>query len=453
MLGVSGPTHAAGVGLVPRLSHSTRMAMPILDELEQRGLIQSVTEPEELGKLLAGGSVPFYCGYDPSASSLHFGNLVPTTMVARLQKAGHKPYLLVGGATGMIGDPSGKSDERQLLDKETLGANVERFREQLRPFVDFEGPNGAVLVNNLDWFEPIGYIDFLRDVGKHLTVNYMAAKDSVRTRLEDREQGISYTEFSYMLLQAYDYVHLANTHGCRLQVGGSDQWGNITAGIELSRKMGGERAQLYGMTVPLLLDASGQKMGKTSGGTRVWLDPELTSPYAFYQYWLNTEDGDVDRFLRMFSWRELGEIAELVEAHAEKPHERLGQKTLAEDLTCWVHGREAYTRAVAASRVMFGGSLDELGDRDLEPLLADVPSSELPRNELEAGIPLVDLLHRAELAKSKGEARRLLTGGGVYLNNVREADAERTVTLADLGTETMIVLRSGKKRYHILRTR
>jgi tyrosyl-tRNA synthetase len=307
-------------------------------------------------------------------------------------------------------------------------------------------------VNNADWFAPIGFLQFLRDVGKHLTVNYMTAKDSVRSRLEDRDQGISYTEFSYMLLQAYDFVHLARTQGCRLQVGGSDQWGNITAGIELARKMGGV-PQLYGLTAPLLLDAKGEKMGKTSSGTRIWLDPERTSPYAFYQYWLNTEDVDVDRFLRLFSWRTLDEIAEIVAAHTEAPQRRLGQKALAEDMTVWVHGADAHRRAVAASQVMFGGSLDELSDADLEPLLADVPSSELERGSLEAGVELVELLVQAALAKSKGEARRLVSGGGVYINNIRESDPTRTLKVSDLGTETMIVLRSGKKKYHIVRCR
>lgn len=428
-------------------------ALPILDELDARGLLQDVTDRAELGKLLAAGCVPFYVGYDPTATSLHVGNLVPTTILARLQRAGHKPYVLVGGATGMIGDPSGKSDERQLLDTDTLAENVARIRAQLEPFVDFgSGENAGVMVNNADWFRGIGYLEFLRDVGKHLTVNYMTAKESVRARLEDRDQGISYTEFSYMLLQAYDFVHLATAHGCRLQAGGSDQWGNITAGVELARKMGG-RPPLFGMTAPLLLDSSGQKMGKTSAGNRVWLDPALTSPYAFYQYWLNVDDADVDRLLRIFSWRPLDEIASLAAEHTAAPAKRLGQRALAEDVTRWVHGADALRRAQAASQVMFGGSLAELSDADLQPLLTDLPSSELPRTELEAGIPLVDLLARDDvaLAKSKGAARRLLSGGGVYVNNIRVTEADRVLGPADLGTETMIVLRAGKKSYHIVR--
>ncbi len=427
------------------------MSKGILEELKARGLVQATTDEAELAKALDSGCVPFYAGYDPTATSLHIGSLVPTTLLARLQKAGHKPIILVGGATGMIGDPSGRSDERSLLDADTLAENLAGNRRQLEPFVEFsDAANGAMVVNNADWFASIGYIDFLRDVGKHLTVNYMTAKDSVKSRLNDRDQGISYTEFSYMLLQAYDFAHLAKHHGCRLQVGGSDQWGNITAGIELARKMNGQSG-LFGLTAPLLLDSKGEKMGKTSKGTRIWLDPARTSPYAFYQYWLNAEDADVDRFLRMFSWRTLEEIAALVAAHTESPHQRLGQKALAEDLTTWVHGADALRRAQAASQVMFGGTLEDLSDADLEPLLADLPSSQISRSQLDEGIELCDLLHSTALAKSKGEARRLVAGGGVYVNNIRENDPTRQLGASDLGTETMIVVRSGKKNYHIVR--
>jgi tyrosyl-tRNA synthetase len=425
---------------------------PILDELRQRGLLQDVTAPEELGQLLAQGEVPFYIGFDPTGTSLHAGSLVPIITMARLQRAGHKPYAVVGGATGMVGDPSGKSEERNLLDQATLERNVEAIRGQLARFLDFEGgSNRAVMVNNHDWLGPVGYLDFLRDIGKHLTINYMMAKESVRARLNDREQGISYTEFSYMLLQAYDFVVLARRHGVKLQAGGSDQWGNITAGIELYRKLDG--GHLYGFTAPLLLDSRGEKMGKTAAGTRVWLDAELTSPYAFYQYWYNVEDADVARLLRMFSWRTLDEIAALEEAHANKPEERTAQRTLAEDLTTFVHGEEATRRARAASQVIFGGSLESLSDRDLEPLLNDVPSSELPRGELERGVGLVDLLAKTGLAPSKGAARRLVTGGGVYVNNLRASDAARILGVGDLGTETMMVLRAGKKNYHLVRVR
>ncbi len=423
----------------------------ILPELEARGLVQDSTDREELGKLLAGERVTFYVGYDPTAVSLHAGNLVPVVIQARLQQAGHRPIMVVGGATGMVGDPSGKSAERNLVDLEQIAANAAAVRGQLGRFLDFgDGPGQAIMVNNHDWLGAQSYLGFLRDVGKHLSINYMIAKESVRARLEDREQGISYTEFSYMLLQAYDFVHLAREHGCRLQVGGSDQWGNITAGIELARRMGVAHG-LHGLTAPLLLDSSGEKMGKTSTGNRVWLDPALTSPYAFYQYWLNVADADVGRLLRIFSWRPVDEIDELARAQSATPESRSAQKALAEEITTWVHGVEAARRAIAASAVMFGGSLENLRDADLEPLLADVPSTTMPRRELADGIPLVDLLARVELAASKGAARRLVQQGGVYLNNLRVTDATHAVTAADLGTETMLVLRAGKKSYHIVR--
>ncbi|HHH30373.1 MAG TPA: tyrosine--tRNA ligase [Polyangiaceae bacterium] len=425
--------------------------MHILDELEARGVTQDFTNRERLRDLLSAGAVTFYTGYDPTAASLHIGSLYQVSVQARLQKAGHRPIVVVGGATGMIGDPSGKSDERNLLDETTLRTNVAGLEAQLSRFLDFEGENAAIIVDNYSWFSEIGFIELLRDVGKHLTVNYMMAKESVRARLEASERGISYTEFSYMVLQAYDFVHLAREYGCRLQVGGSDQWGNITAGCELSRKMGGEG--LFGMTTPLLLDPSGQKMGKTSSGMRIWVDPEQTSPYAFYQYLLNTDDAVVDKLLRVFSWRPLDEIAQVVARHIEAPHRREAQRVLAEDVTRWVHGDAALTRAIAASQVMFGGSLSELSDRDLEPLLADVPSSELSRTELESGVELVELLARTGLAKSKGAARRLVKQGGVYVNNKRASDASTTLGLDDLGTETMIVLRAGKRSYHIVRVR
>ncbi len=426
-------------------------AQPILEELDARGLVQDVTARAELTQLMQNETVSFYIGFDPTSTSLHAGSLVQIMTMARLQRGGHKPFALVGGATGMVGDPSGKSEERNLLDRDALAANVAAIKAQLSRFLEFgDGPTDAVMVNNHDWFAPIGYLDFLRDVGKYITVNYMMAKESVRARLEDRDQGISYTEFSYMLLQAYDFVVLARDHGCKLQVGGSDQWGNITAGIELYRKMHG--GSLFGMITPLLLDSRGQKMGKTAAGTRVWLDPVQCSPYAFYQYWLNVEDADVARLLRMFSWRPLAELGDIVREHERAPHQRLGQRTLAEDVTTFVHGDDALRRAVAASQVMFGGSLDALGDADLEPLLADVPSSTIAREELQRGVLLVELLAKTGLAKSKGAARRLVEGGGVYVNNLRATDHDRSLTVADLGTETMLVLRSGKKSYHIVRT-
>ncbi len=423
----------------------------VLAELDARGLIQDSTDREELANLLSAERISFYVGYDPTAASLHAGNLVPIVVQARLQQAGHRPIMVVGGATGMVGDPSGKSAERSLVDLDTIAANAAGVRAQLGRFLEFgDGPGQAIMVNNHDWLGTQTFLGFLRDVGKHLSINYMTAKESVRARLEDREQGISYTEFSYMLLQAFDFVYLARHHGCRLQMGGSDQWGNITAGIELARRMGG-LPHLHGMTQPLLMDSSGQKMGKTAAGTRVWLGPGLTSPYAFYQYWINVEDADVGRLLKIFSWKPLAELDELLRAHTATPESRLAQKALAEEITTWVHGADAVKRALAASAVMFGGSLDDLRDADLEPLLADVPSSTMPRSELAAGVALLELLTRTQLAESKGAARRLVQGGGVYLNNLRVTDPTRTVRTEDLGTETMLVLRSGKKSYHIVR--
>jgi tyrosyl-tRNA synthetase len=423
----------------------------ILPELEARTLVADVSHKDELGAALAAGNVPHYAGHDPTATSLHVGHLIPIVIQRRLQQAGHRPIVVVGGATGMIGDPSGKSNERSLLGRDELAANVAGIRAQLARFLDFDdGPTGALMTNNADWFEGVSFLDFLRDVGKHVSVNYMLGKDSVRSRLEDREQGISYTEFSYMLLQAWDYVVLARDHGCRLQVGGSDQWGNITAGIELSRRLGGP--QLYGVTAPLLLDASGQKMGKTSTGARIWLDPARTSAYAFYQYWFNVEDSMVASYLRKFSFRPLEELDAIVAAHQADAAKRGAQRELARDLTAWVHGAEGLRRAEIASAVVFGGSLADARDADLEPLTAEIATTAIARADLDAGIAIVDLLaDRTKVFPSKGEARRTLAQGGVYLNNQQVTAADLVVTAAHLGTESFIFLRKGKKTYHLVR--
>lgn len=425
--------------------------MNLLEELRARELVSDVTHEAALASLLTSERISHYAGHDPTATSLHVGHLVPIVIQARLQKAGHRPIALVGGATGMIGDPSGKSAERNLLDADTLAENVAAIGKQLGRFFDFDkGPAGAVLVNNIDWTRGISFIDFLRDTGKHMTVNYMLAKDSVRSRLEDRDQGISYTEFSYMLLQAYDYVHLAKHHGCRLQVGGSDQWGNITAGTELWRKLGNE-TQLFGLTAPLLTDSSGQKMGKTSTGQRVWLDADKTSPYAFYQYWLGATDADVGKFLKMFSWRPLAEIAEILSAHNIAPHDRLAQKALAEDFTHWVHGAVGVASAKAATAVMFGSSLDGIDDATLGALEADLPKGQVTSATLEAGLPVLDFLVQTELCKSKGDAKRLIANGGAYINNVRITDDKLVVTNAHRASPSFILLRSGKKEYRLVR--
>ena len=424
--------------------------MHILDELAARGLVADVTDRAGLAALLDKGPVAFYVGYDPTMPSLHLGNLVPLILQARLQRAGHKPIVLLGGATGMVGDPSGKSTERNLLADNEIEANLVAIRTQFLRFLDFgKGPTGAIIVNNADWTRGVGYLEFLRDIGKYLTVNYMLAKDSVSARLEG-DAGISYTEFSYMLLQAFDFVHLARAHACRLQVGGSDQYGNITAGCELSRKMGGP--QLFGLTAPLLLDSTGQKMGKTSTGERVWLDPKRTSPYAFYQYFFNVTDEEAPRLLKLFSFRPLAEIDAVLKTHDSDRGQRHAQRELARDMTTWVHGADETARVEEASKIMFGGSVDGVSERTLELLAAVVPVVEIDRKELSAGIALLDLLTRT-VADSKSAARRLLEQGGAYLNNVRVTDGARKVTTADLATPTMLVVRGGRKDYRLVKLR
>jgi tyrosyl-tRNA synthetase len=420
----------------------------LIEELRQRHLVAQISDEEGLATLLSSQVVPVYAGYDPTSSSLHVGNLVPTILLKRFQLAGHRPIIVVGGATGMIGDPSGKSDERNLLDAETLATNVAGIRAQLARLLDFEDrTTGAVLTNNVDWTRGVSFLEFLRDYGKHLTINYMMAKDSVKARLES-ESGMSYTEFSYMLLQAFDFVHLARVHGCRLQVGGSDQYGNITAGCEMSRKMGG--TQLFGLTAPLLLDSTGQKMGKTSTGERIWLDAQRTPPYAFYQYWLNRPDDEVPRLLALFSLRPLSEIATVLAEHDADRSKRIGQRELARAMTAWIHGEGAISTVEAASRVMFGGSLDGVTDEVLAQLAGTIPTVDVARSELEAGIGIVDLLART-VAESKGAARRLISQGGAYINNVKISDLEHKVTLAHLATPTMLVVRGGKKDYRLVR--
>jgi tyrosyl-tRNA synthetase len=422
--------------------------MPILDELNDRGLIADVTDRDGLAALLASQVVPIYAGYDPTSPSLHVGNLVPTILLKHFQLAGHRPIVLVGGATGMVGDPSGKSSERNLLDDATLAANAAGIRVQLSRLLDFEDPTtGAVMTNNADWTRGVTYLEFLRDIGKHITINYMLGKDAVSSRLE-RESGISYTEFSYMLLQAFDFVQLEKLHGCRLQVGGSDQYGNITAGCELQHKLRGPK--LFGLSAPLLLDPSGEKMGKTSTGERIWLAPERTPPYAFYQYWLNRNDEEVPRLLRMFSLRPLAEIDALLREHDADRSRRNAQRELARTLTAWVHGPAVIARVEAASRMMFGDTLDGLTDADLGVLAGTVPTIEVSRTELATGVGIVDLLART-IADSKGAARRLVTQGGAYINNQRITQVEHQITLADLATETMLVVRGGKKDYYLVR--
>ncbi|HSN27151.1 MAG TPA: tyrosine--tRNA ligase [Kofleriaceae bacterium] len=422
--------------------------MQILDELAARGLLADVTDRAGLADLFAKESVTAYAGFDPTSSSLHVGSLVPVILLKRLQLAGHRPIIVVGGATGMVGDPSGKSDERNLLDDATLQANVIGIRDQLARLLDFEDPRiGAVMTNNADWTRGVTLLEFMRDIGKYLTINYMMAKDSVKNRLEN-ESGISWTEFSYMLLQAFDFVELNKQHGCRLQVGGSDQYGNITAGCELSRKMG--RAQLFGLTAPLLLDSTGQKMGKTSTGERVWLDGARTVPFDFYKYWFNVSDLDAPRLLKMFSLRPLAELDELLAEHDRDRAKRSAQRELARALTAWVHGDAAVARVETANRVFATGTLDGLTLAELAALAETIPTVDIPKSELAAGIGIVDLLART-VADSKSDARRTITQGGAYVNNARIADDKHKVGSDALVHGSMLLVRAGKKNLRLVR--
>src|SRR5579885_2505134 len=414
--------------------------MNIIDELESRGAIDDLTDREALAGLLSGQQQSIYIGFDPTADSLHAGSLLPALMLARFQRAGHRPIVLVGGATGMVGDPSGRTAERQLQTLDLIRANVEGIKNQLARFFDFEGSAAAIAANNYEWTHGVSYLEFLRDIGKHFTVNHMLAKESVRARLEDREHGISYTEFSYMLLQAFDFLHLFQNHECRIQGGGSDQWGNITAGIDLIRRKTG--VQAFGITFPLLTTSSGEKFGK-SAGNAVWLDANKTSPYQFYQYWINTDDRDVERFLKLFTFLSLEEIAAIMQ---HPPEQRIAQKRLAAEVTRLVHGSDALAQAQKASEVLFGGEVAGLSDRDLSEIFADVPSFEINLSE---PVKITDALVRAGAAKSKGEATRLVSGGGVYLNNRRIEATDTQIHGNDRASESMLILRVGKKSYYL----
>ncbi len=427
--------------------------MDLIDELGWRGLLYDSTEGarEHLaGRAAAGEPVAGYIGFDPSAPSLHVGSLVPVMLLVHLQRAGHAPVALVGGGTGLIGDPSGKEKERTLLTREEARANADGIRTQLERFLDFSaGPTSARLRNNLDWLGEVGYVDFLRDVGKHFSVNAMIRKESVRRRLERDDAGISYTEFSYMLLQAYDYLLLHDREGCTLQMGGSDQWGNIVAGIDLVRRERGVHA--HGIVAPLVTTTSGVKFGKTEAGA-VWLDPARTSPYRFYQFWLNTDDDDAGRYLSFFTLKERAEIEALEAKLAAQPERREAQRSLAADVTGRVHGADGLARAERATEVLFGGSLEGLGGADIEDIFADVPSSTVGRDALSGrGLTLVEALADAGLVSSRGEARRALAQGAVYLNNERVTEPDRRLMESDAVEGGFVVLRHGKRRYHLVR--
>ncbi len=423
--------------------------MTILDELKWRGLIADCTDSEALSRRLAQGPATLYCGFDPSGDSLHVGSLVGQLVLRRFQLRGHRPIALAGGATGMIGDPSGKSAERNLLSREQLESNVASIKAQLSRILDFEAKdNPARLVDNASWTVGVGYLDFLRNVGKYFSVNMMVAKESVRSRMEG-EGGISYTEFSYMLLQAHDFLHLREAMDCELQVGGSDQWGNITAGTDLIRRKLGVPS--WGLTFPLITKADGSKFGKTEEGA-VWLDPRKTSPYRFYQYFVNTEDSMVASYLRKFTLLPADEIEALEAKHLANPAAREAHRALAREVTAIVHGKAACDDAVRASEIMFGGGLGGITEALFNDVAGEIPTRPLERPRIEgAGLPMAEVLVLSGLCPSKGQARKDVEGGGIYLNNERVAEAARSVTTSDLLFGKFILLRKGKRSYVLLR--
>lgn len=416
----------------------------LLDLLRARGLLQDATPG--LAARLARGPVTGYCGFDPTADSLHVGNLVPVMGLAWLQRSGGTPIALVGGGTGLIGDPSGKRSERPVLHPDTIAANAAALRTQLGQFLDFDGPRGARLRNNADWLAGMGLLEFLRETGKHFTVNYMLQKDAVKSRMET---GISYTEFSYMLLQAHDFAHLHRHEGCELQLGGSDQWGNITAGIELIARR--EGAEAHGLVLPLLTTAAGAKFGKSEDGN-VWLDPARTTPYRFYQFWLNSDDRDADRLLRFFTFLPLEEIAAVMAAQAGDPGQRAAQRRLADDLTTRIHGTEAATRVRRASEILFGGgSLRDAPADVLDVVAEEAPVTPVAADTLAQGWPLVEALVAAGLASSKGEARRGIQQRGYAVNGTKADQPEATLGSADLLGGRYVALQRGRKHFALLK--
>lgn len=423
------------------------MAHSVYDEFEWRGLVYEGTEG--VADALTAGPVTAYIGFDPTAVSLHVGNLVPVMALARVQRFGHSPIAIAGGGTGMIGDPSGKSQERALLSEEEIEHNLAGIRRQLERFLDFDAaPNPARIVNNADWLKPLQVMAFLRDVGKHFTVNYLLAKESVKRRLQ-QEEGISYTEFSYLLLQAYDFLTLYDRYGCTLQLGGSDQWGNITAGCDLIRKLRGVRA--YGLVLPLVTTASGVKFGKTEAGT-VWLDPRLTSPFRFYQFWLNTDDRDVLTYLRFFTFLNRQEVDALGDGVARAPERRDAQRVLAREVTTLVHDAAAVERAARASELLFDERVSDANLDEVLMVFEDVPSTDVVRASFEAGgLPLIELLARVQLASSKSDATRLIRSGGVYVNNRRVTDERLRLTVDQALAGRLFVLRKGQQQQHLVR--
>ncbi|HJC93925.1 MAG TPA: tyrosine--tRNA ligase [Candidatus Phocaeicola excrementigallinarum] len=427
--------------------------MNFVEELKWRGMVHNMMPGTE--ELLEKEMVTAYLGIDPTADSLHIGHLCGVMMLRHFQRCGHKPLALVGGATGMIGDPSGKSQERNLLDEETLRHNQECIKRQLGKFLDFESdaPNKAELVNNYDWMKDFTFLEFARTVGKHITVNYMMAKDSVQKRLNgEARDGLSFTEFTYQLLQGYDFLHLYETRNCKLQLGGSDQWGNITTGAELIRRTNG--GEVYALTCPLVTKADGTKFGKTESGN-VWLDPRYTSPYKFYQFWLNVSDEDAERYIKIFTSLTKEEIDALIAEHKQAPHLRALQKRLAKEVTVMVHSEEDYNAAVEASGILFGNATSEalkkLDEDTLLSVFEGVPQFEVAKAEIEAGIKAVDLFtEKAAIFPSKGEMRKMVQGGGVSLNKEKLSAFDQTVTAADLLDGKYVLVQRGKKNYYLI---
>jgi tyrosyl-tRNA synthetase len=423
--------------------------MGFVDELKWRGMLHDIMPGTE--DLLNKEKVSGYIGFDPTADSLGVGNLVQMMTLLHFQRAGHKPFALIGGATGMVGDPSGKSQERNLLDEKTLNHNLQCQRQQLEKFLDFNcGASSAEIVNNYDWFKNFSFLDFIRDVGKHISVNYMLAKDSVKSRLEN---GMSFTEFSYQLVQGYDFYYLWKNRGLKLQMGGSDQWGNIVTGTELIRRKEGGEA--YALTTPLIKKADGTKFGKSEGGN-VWLDPKKTSPYQFYQFWLNASDEDVKNYIRIFTIRSKEEIEALEAEHIQAPHNRVLQKTLAKDITIRVHSEADYQAALDASELLFGKgtteSLKKLSEEVLLSVFDGVPKFDITRTELETGINIIDLLaDRTKVFPSKGEARKMLQGGGVFINKGKIENPELLIGVNDLLNNRYILAQKGKKNYFLIK--
>ncbi|HEY8955352.1 tyrosine--tRNA ligase [Chitinophaga sp.] len=421
--------------------------MNLIDELRWRGMLQDMMPGTE--EQLKKEMTTAYIGFDPTAESLHIGSLVPILLLVHLQKAGHKPLALVGGATGMVGDPSFKAEERKMLDLDTLQKNVAGIKAQLERFLDFDAakPNAAEMVNNFDWFQHISFLDFIRDTGKHITVNYMMAKDSVKKRIEG-DNGMSFTEFTYQLIQGYDFYHLYTAKNCKLQMGGSDQWGNIVTGTELIRRKA--RGEAFAFTCPLIKKADGTKFGKTEQGT-VWLDPKRTSPYAFYQFWLRTTDVDAESYIKIFTFLEQPEVEALIEEHRKDPGQRLLQKRLAKEVTVFIHGEENYNFAVEAASILYNKNTAELlvslSESDLIDVMDGVPQFEMPRTDLEAGKDIVSLLAETGIFPSKSEARKTVQGGGVSVNKIKVPGIDMIVNTSSLLRDKYILLQKGKSYF------